>query len=105
MATGRLSEWSDPIHPDAESQASASSCSDLRRYAGVVPAPESFRDEHFPECEFVFFWYPVDCEIAPISKKGHGGRRGSPGCQIKSFYDSWRAAVKNAGAGGFSSMT
>jgi integrase len=58
---------------------------------------KAFRDEHFPECEFVFFWYPVDCEIAPTSKKGHGGRRGAPGSQIKSFYDSWRAAVKNAG--------
>ena len=56
-----------------------------------------YRDEHFPECEFVFFWYPVDCEIAPISKKGHGGRRTVPGSKIKSFYDSWRAAVKNAG--------
>ncbi|MGA8596693.1 MAG: tyrosine-type recombinase/integrase [Bryobacteraceae bacterium] len=58
---------------------------------------KAYRDEHFPECEFVFFWYPVDCEIAPISKKGHGGRRTLPGSKIKSFYDSWRAAVKNAG--------
>lgn len=30
-------------------------------------------------------------------KKGHGGRRGMPGSQIKSFYDSWRSAVKRAG--------
>ena len=58
---------------------------------------KAFRDEHFPECKFVFFWYPVDCEIDPTSKKGHGGRRNAPGAQIKSFYESWRAAVKNAG--------
>jgi integrase len=57
----------------------------------------AFRDEHFPDCKFVFFWYPVDCEIAPISKKGHGGKRGTPGSPIKSFYDSWRAAVKRCG--------
>jgi integrase len=58
---------------------------------------KAFRDEHFPEYKFVFFWYPIDCEIDPTSKKGHGGRRNEPGTQIKSFYDSWRAAVKNAG--------
>jgi integrase len=59
---------------------------------------KAFRDEHFPNCEFVFYWYPVDCEIAPESKKGHGGQRGVPGAPIKSFYDSWRSAVKLAGA-------
>jgi integrase len=58
---------------------------------------KAFRDEHFPENRYVFFWYPVDCEIDPTSTKGHGGRRNEPGTQIKSFYDSWRAAVKNAG--------
>lgn len=58
---------------------------------------KEYRDEHFPECEFVFFWYPQDCEIAPVSKKGHGGRRGTPGSPIRSFYDSWRSAVKRAG--------
>jgi len=57
----------------------------------------AFRDEHFPECEFVFFWYPVDCEIAPTSKKGHGGRRNAPGAPIRSFYESWRTASKKAG--------
>jgi hypothetical protein len=39
----------------------------------------------------------VDCEIDPTSRKGHCGRRNAPGAQIKSFYESWRAAVKNAG--------
>jgi integrase len=58
---------------------------------------KAFRDEHFPNSEFVFYWYPVDCEIAPESKKGHGGRRGTPGAPIKSFYDSWRSAVALAG--------
>jgi integrase len=67
---------------------------DMQRW---LSQQRAFRDKHFPQCEFVFFWYPVDCEIAPVSKKGHGGRRGTPGSQIKSFYDSWRAAVKNAG--------
>lgn len=57
----------------------------------------AFRDEHFPQSEFVFFWYPIDCEIDPASKKGHGGRRNAPGAEIKSFYESWRTAVKNAG--------
>jgi len=57
----------------------------------------AFRDEHFPECEFVFFWYPADCEIAPTSKKGHGGRRNAPGAPIKSFYESWKTASKSAG--------
>ena len=58
---------------------------------------KAFRDQHFPNCEFVFYWYPVDCEIAPGSKKGHGGKRGIPGTPIKSFYDSWRSAVQLAG--------
>lgn len=58
---------------------------------------KAYRDEHFPACESVFFWYLEDCEIAPVSKKGHGGRRGVPGSRIKSFYDSWRSAVKRAG--------
>jgi integrase len=67
---------------------------DMRKW---LSQQREFRDEHFPQCEFVFFWHPLDCEIAPISKKGHGGRRGTPGCPIRSFYDSWRAAVKKAG--------
>lgn len=58
---------------------------------------KAFRDEHFPESRFVFFWYPADSEIGPTSKKGHGGRRNEPATQIKSFYDSWRAAVASAG--------
>jgi integrase len=62
----------------------------LRRQKG-------FRDRNFPDCKFVFFWYPTDCEIDPTSKKGHGGCRNEPGTQIKSFYDSWGSAVKNAG--------
>jgi integrase len=61
---------------------------------------KAFRDEHFPRREFVFFWYPVDCEIAPISKKGHGGRRNEPGVPIKWFYQSWRLAVTDAGFSG-----
>ena len=58
---------------------------------------KAFRDEHFADCEFVFFWYPGDCEIGPVSKKGHGGRRNEPGTAIRSFYASWETAVKNAG--------
>jgi integrase len=58
---------------------------------------KEFRDKHFPKCEFVFFWYPIDCEIDPTLKAGHGGRRNEPGMPIKSFYDSWREAVKDAG--------
>ena len=33
---------------------------------------KAFRDEHFPSCDYVCFWYPTDCEIDPISKEGHG---------------------------------
>jgi integrase len=55
------------------------------------------RDEQFPECEFVFFWYPIDCEIDPTLKSGHGGRRNKPGSPIKTFYESWRTAVEDAG--------
>jgi integrase len=58
---------------------------------------KAYRDEHFPECEFVFFWYPVDCEIDPDLKSGHGGRRSEPGSSIKRFDQSWKTAVKDAG--------
>jgi integrase len=58
---------------------------------------KEFRGEHFPKCEFVFFWYPIDCEIDPTLKGGHGGRRNEPGSAIKTFYESWRTAVKDAG--------
>ena len=64
---------------------------------GWLRRQKEFRDEHFPEVEFVFFWYPGDSEIAPVSKKGHGGRRNEMGTSIKSFYASWKNAVKNAG--------
>jgi integrase len=57
----------------------------------------AFRDEHFPACESVFFWYPDDCEIDPVLKRGHGGRRNEPGSAIKTFYDSWKTAAKDAG--------
>jgi integrase len=56
------------------------------------------RDERVgPNASLASRRYPVDCEIDPTSKKGHGGRRNAPGAQIKSFYESWRAAVQNAG--------
>lgn len=58
---------------------------------------KQYRDENFPRCEFVFFWYPIDCEIDPTFKGGHGGRRIEPGSCIKSFYESWGTAVKDAG--------
>jgi integrase len=58
---------------------------------------KAFRDRHFPKCEHVFFWYPTDCEIDPILKTGHGGRRSEPGAPIRSFYESWDKAVANAG--------
>ena len=58
---------------------------------------KEFRDRNFPKCELVFFWYPIDCEIDPTLKSGHGGRRNEPGSAIKTFYESWRTAVKDAG--------
>lgn len=58
---------------------------------------KAYRDQHFPTCEFVSFWYPEDCEIAPKSKRVHGGRRTEPGSTIRSFRDSWRSAVTRAG--------
>lgn len=56
-----------------------------------------FRDEHFPACEYVCFWYPIDCEIDPTLKSGHGGRRNEPGTPLRSFYESWKKAVAKAG--------
>jgi integrase len=58
---------------------------------------KAFRDEHFPDCEHVCFWYPADCEIDPETKSGHGGRRNEPGTPLKSFYESWHNAVTRAG--------
>jgi integrase len=46
---------------------------------------KAFRDEHFPDCDYVFFWYPIDCEIDPIFKAGHGGLRTKPGTPLKLF--------------------
>jgi len=57
----------------------------------------AFRDEHFPKCDAVVFWYPIDCEIDPTLKGGHGGRRNEPGSPIKTFYQSWNSAVEGAG--------
>jgi hypothetical protein len=37
---------------------------------------KAYRNQYFPECEFVSFWYPIDCEIDPTLKRGHGGRPG-----------------------------
>lgn len=59
-----------------------------------------FRDEHFPNCERVFFWYPQDCEIDPYFKSGHRGHRSVRGTQIKVFKGSWAQAVKDAGVPG-----
>jgi integrase len=58
---------------------------------------KAYRDQHFPECEFVSFWYPIDCEIDPTFKTGHGGRRNEPGSPIRTFYQSWKTAAGNAG--------
>jgi integrase len=58
---------------------------------------KAYRDEHFPQCEFVSFWYPIDCEIDPTFKTGHGGRRNEPGSPMRTFYQSWKTAVENAG--------
>ena len=97
MVANRLREPGHPLYPDAESQTSADCGPNLRGHGVLVTSAKVYRDEHLPECEFVFFWYPQDCEIAPVSKKGHGGRRGAPGSPTRSFYDSWRSAVKTAG--------
>jgi integrase len=64
---------------------------------GWLRRQKSFRDNQFPECEFVFFWYPIDCEIDPTFKTGHGGRRNEPGSPVKTFYQSWKTAVESAG--------
>jgi integrase len=58
---------------------------------------KSFRDDYFQKCEYVCFWYPIDCEPKPRSKDVRGGRRNDPGTPLKSFYESWRNAVTNAG--------
>ena len=58
---------------------------------------KAFRDERFPKCEYVCFWYPTDCEIGKAPESGRGGRRNEPGMPLKSFYESWKSAVKRAG--------
>lgn len=58
---------------------------------------KAFRDRQFPGSRHVFIWYPNDCEIDPDLKRGRGGRRNPPGSPIKSFYQSWNAAVEAAG--------
>jgi integrase len=65
--------------------------------ADWLRSQKTFRDQHFPDSEFVFFWYPADCEIDPTFKTGHGGRRNDPGSAIRTFYQSWKTAVKDAG--------
>lgn len=57
---------------------------------------KAFRDRKYPNCEFVFFWYPIDCDIVPKLKGGRGGRRNEPGTPIKDFRFSWKEAVKEA---------
>ena len=68
---------------------------DMRKW---LTQQKQIRDEHFPACEKVFFWYPQDCEIDPYFKTGHGGHRRKPGAEIRSFKASWKNAVKEAGA-------
>ena len=58
---------------------------------------KAFRDRKYPNSEFVFFWHPIDCDIVPKLKGGHGGRRNTPGSVIKDFRVSWKEAVKEAG--------
>jgi len=57
---------------------------------------KAFRDRKYPNCELVFFWYPIDCDIVPKLKGGRGGRRNEPGTPIKDFRFSWKEAVKEA---------
>ncbi len=65
--------------------------------ADWLRSQKTFCDQHFPDSEFVCFWYPVDCEIDPTFKTGHGGRRNEPGSPVRTFYQSWKTAVENAG--------
>jgi integrase len=50
----------------------------------------ALRNEQYPEAEYVFFWHKEDVTI------GHGGNRVVPGCHIKKFDASWKAAVERA---------
>jgi len=95
-----ISPMESPLHPYAEPKASSYGGPDLRGHGGVASPPKGIPRRALPEVRIrvlLFFWYPIDCEIAPISKKGHGGRRNEPGGPIKCFYQSWRLAVTDGG--------
>jgi len=50
-------------------------------------AQKSYRDEHHPECEHLFFWMSEDVQI------NRGGVRNVPGAPILDFRESWSNAV------------
>ncbi len=50
----------------------------------------AYRNEHHPECGWLFFWMDDDVQLS------HGGLRGEPGARIGEFRASWRNAVKAA---------
>lgn len=58
---------------------------------------KGYRDDHYPSCEHVCFWYACDCEIDPDFKAGHGGYRTAPGSPIKDFRRAWSNAIIDAG--------
>jgi integrase len=51
---------------------------------------KAYRDKHYPECDYLFFWMDEDVHL------DHGGVRSTPGKLISDFRGSWANAVKEA---------
>lgn len=51
---------------------------------------KTYRDQHHPECEHLFFWRAEDTALA------HGGVRNVPGSQVQDFRKSWTNAIEEA---------
>jgi integrase len=57
-----------------------------------LKAQKSYRDEHHPECEHLFFWMSEDCAF----NSSHGGVRIAPGSPVKDFRESWANTIAEA---------
>lgn len=57
-----------------------------------LKSQKAYRDQHHPECPYLFFWRSIDVALA------RGGVRSTPGSPIEDFRASWAKAIKVAHA-------